>query len=61
MPDKPQNDKPQKCPKKDTIDDEAQAALDELGKVVPSDNKLKMHLDVVKDHLTKILGDHHHL
>jgi hypothetical protein len=54
-------DQPPKCPKKDTIDDEAQAALDELGKVVTSDNKLKMHLDVVKDHLKTILGDHHHL
>ena len=49
----------QDCPKKGKIDKLAQDALDELGKVVTSDNKLKMHLDVVKDHLVNIMGDHH--
>jgi hypothetical protein len=56
----PANDKPQ-CPKKDTIDDHAQKALDAIGRIVGTDKKLEMQLEPVKQHLKDIMGDHHHL
>jgi CheY-specific phosphatase CheX len=49
----------QRCPKKDKIDKLANDALEEIGKIVTTDTKVKMHLDTVKDNLTKITGDHH--
>jgi hypothetical protein len=55
----PDNDKPRNCPKKDTIDKEAQKALDEIGRIVGTDKKLEMQLQTVKDHLQHIMGDHH--
>jgi len=58
--DKTMPDKPQKCSKKGTIDEQAQKALDEIGRVERIDKKLEMQLEAVKTHLRNIMADHHH-
>jgi len=58
MPDNPQHSG---CPKKGTIDELAQDALDKLGRIATTDKKIEMQLGTVKDNLRQILADHHHL
>jgi hypothetical protein len=52
---------PGECVEKDKIDKHAKKALDDIGRIVTADKKLKMRLDAVKEHLVAIMGDHHHL
>jgi hypothetical protein len=52
------------CPKKETIDSQAKQADKHIDKVLgePSlSQNLKNELNLAKDNLRKIMGDHHHL
>ncbi len=54
-------DKERKCPKKEKIDKLAQDALDEIGKLVETNQELELQLEPVKTNLRAIMTDHHHL
>ena len=48
-----------RCPHKRSIDAHAKKALEGLRKIEKVDKKHKMRLDAAKDHLKKIMEDHH--
>jgi hypothetical protein len=56
MPDK--RTKPD-CPKKKYLDDEAKAALDDIGAIRTTDKEIDMNLCAAKEHLNNILQDNH--